>query len=111
MGDVYNKITRLLTTEELNSLEIAKQLNIPKGNCSVYLYNLMWSNRVMRTTKIKPFKYKAVNLKFLLLYLYVFIQRRCDYGGRLGKNETKMFNLITDILQEDKKKKKEKKNG
>ena len=75
-----NKITELLSKQDLISSEVSKKLGIKIDNVHVYLYDLLKVGKIQRINDKKPFIYRAITPLAYLKQLYEFMsdEKKCE---------------------------------
>lgn len=97
---IVKQIMNLLENRELTSIEIAKELKIPKGNCASYLTTLRKDGRIIKINDNIPYKYKLAKKPIeLLKQLINFMSNKCEVKGEVSEIDSNLFKQIERVIK------------
>lgn len=96
---ILEQILDILKDQELTSIEIAKELKIPKNNCASYLNTLLKQKKIERTNNKRPYKYKkSLTPIELLKQLYNLMDNKMKPVKPLDENEKEVIIEIEGLI-------------
>ncbi|KKN36763.1 hypothetical protein LCGC14_0770230 [marine sediment metagenome] len=98
---IFNKILKLLKTDELTTEQIAGKMGLKKEKLWSHISILKKQNRIIKINIKRPYIYTSITPEALVYRLYLIMITKMDAKIKLNNLELRFVNIAGEMVENE----------